>query len=196
MIIIPLIIAQIIVANAFFGNHWSRVHDTLARTLAGEITTMANFIDAGDTAAVEKMARDIGINVTFHDKLNRPKHNDNHARETGRLATELSHRLNRRTQIYMDKGKRLVYIDVPTNNNQIATFGTSLYRIYSTSTEVFLVWLLGSILIVSILIAPFIIMHTRSIRRIARAASRFGRGLDAPGLYQMVPKKSAKPPHQ
>ncbi len=182
MILLPLVIAQVIVANAFFGNHWSRVHDTLARTLAGEIVTMTNFIDEGDITAVEKMARDIGINVTFHEKLNRPKHNDNHASETGKLASELSKRLQRRAQIYMDKGKRLVYIDVPTKNNQIATFGTSLYRIYSTSTEVFIIWLLGSILIVSILVAPFIIMHTRSIRRIAHAASRFGRGLDAPGF--------------
>lgn len=182
MILIPLIIAQVIVANAFFGNHWSRVHNTLARTLAGEITTMMNFIDAGDTDTTQKMARDIGINVTFHAKLNRPKHNDNHAHETGHLASELSKRLQRRANIYMDRGKRLVYVDVPTRDNQIATFGTSLYRIYSTSTEVFIIWLLGSILIVSILIAPFIIMHTRSIRRIARAAGRFGRGLDAPGF--------------
>lgn len=182
MILIPLIIAQVIVANAFFGNHWSRVHNTLARTLAGEITTMMNFIDAGDTDTTQKMARDIGINVTFHEKLNRPKHNDNHAHETGHLASELSKRLQRRANIYMDRGKRLVYVDVPTRDNQIATFGTSLYRIYSTSTEVFIIWLLGSILIVSILIAPFIIMHTRSIRRIACAAGRFGRGLDAPGF--------------
>ncbi len=182
MILIPLIVAQVIVANAFFGNHWSRVHNTLARTLAGEITTMMNFIDAGDTDTTQKMARDIGINVTFHEKLNRPKHNDNHARETGHLASELSKRLQRRANIYMDRGKRLVYVDVPTRDNQIATFGTSLYRIYSTSTEVFIIWLLGSILIVSILIAPFIIMHTRSIRRIACAAGRFGRGLDAPGF--------------
>ena len=182
MILIPLIIAQVIVANAFFGNHWSRVHDTLARTLAGEIATITNFIDEGNTDAVQKMARDIGINVTFHEKLNRPRHNDNHAHETGRLASELSKRLQRRANIYMDRGKRLVYVDVPTRDNQIATFGTSLYRIYSTSTEVFIIWLLGSILIVSILIAPFIIMHTRSIRRIARAAGRFGRGLDAPGF--------------
>ncbi|MBR5154074.1 MAG: hypothetical protein IKW57_04775 [Alphaproteobacteria bacterium] len=182
MILLPLVIAQVIVANAFFGNHWSRVHDTLARTLAGEIATMTNFIDSGDVSAVEKMARDIGINVTINETLNRPKSNDNRAHETGRLASELSKRLQRRANIYMDRGKRLVFIDVPTNDNKIATFGTSLYRIYSTSTEVFIIWLVGSILIVSILVTPFIIMHTRSIRRIARAASRFGRGLDAPGF--------------
>ncbi len=182
MVLIPLIVAQIIVANAFFGNHWARVHATLARSLAGEITTMMNFMDTGETNAAHQMARDIGINVSVNSKLNRPKHNDNNSREAGMLASELSGRLRRPATIYIDKGKRLVFIDVPTNDGQIATFGTSLYRIYSTSTEVFLIWLLGSILIVSILIAPFIIMHTRSIRRIAKAAGRFGRGLDAPGF--------------
>ncbi len=182
MILIPLVIAQIIVANAFFGNHWSRVHATLARTLSGEIATMMNFMDSGDTVATQRLANDIGINVTVNDHLNRPRHNDNNARETGLLAEELSKRLKRPAQIYMDRGKRLVYVDVPTKDGQIATFGTSLYRIYSTSAEVFLIWLLGSILIVSVLVAPFIIVHTRSIKRIARAASRFGRGLDAPGF--------------
>ncbi len=182
MILIPLIVAQIIVANAFFGNHWARVHNTLARTLSGEITTMMNLMDDNNTDAVNTMARDIGINVSVNQKLNRPKHNDNTAREAGRLASELSKRLKRPADIYIDRGKRLVYIDVPTTNGNVATFGTSLYRIYSTSTEVFLLWLLGSILIVSILITPFIIVHTRSIRRIAHAAGRFGRGLDAPGF--------------
>ena len=182
MILIPLVIAQVIVANAFFGNHWSRVHDTLARTLAGEVATMVNFLDNGNVAAMQDMARDIGINVSINDSLNRPKHNDNKSGEAGRLASELSRRIKRPTDIYIDKGKRLVFIDVPTNSGQIATFGTSLYRIYSTSTEVFIIWLIGSILIVSILVTPFIIMHTRSIKRIARAAGRFGRGLDAPGF--------------
>ena len=182
MILIPLIIAQVIIANVFFGNHWTRVHATLARSLAVDIVTMMNFMDDGNADAARTMARDTGINVSINTKLNRPGHNDNTSREAGLLANELSARLKRPAQIYIDKAKRLVFIDVPTNDGKIATFGTSLYRIYSTSTEVFIIWLIGSILIVSILITPFIIMHTRSIRRIARAAGRFGRGLDAPGF--------------
>ncbi len=182
MILIPLVIALTIVANAFFGNHWSRVHATLARTLAGEIATMMNFMDNGNAGAADAMAQSIGINVSVNQKLNRPRHNDNHSHETGRLGSELSKRLNRPAQIYIDRGKRLVFVDVPTKTGEIATFGTSLYRIYSTSTEVFLLWILGSMLLVSILVTPFIILHTRSIRRIANAASRFGRGLDAPGF--------------
>ena len=57
-----------------------------------------------------------------------------------------------------------------------------MYRIYSTSAEVFLIWVVGSILIVSILITPFVIYHTRSIRNIAKAANKFGRGMDVPGF--------------
>ncbi len=182
MILIPLIIAQIIVANAFFGNHWKRVHGTLGRTLAGEISTIMTFMDNDQKDVADKIAKNIGINVSVNQSLNRPRHNNNDAREAGALARELSSRLNRNADIYIDRAKRLVFIDVPTTDGKIATFGTSMHRIYSTSSEVFLLWLLGSILIVSILVSPFIILHTRSIRRIAHAANRFGRGLDAPGF--------------
>lgn len=182
LILVPLVVAQVIIANVFFGNHWARVHATLARTLAGEVTTMMNFMDSGDIVAAQKTAGDVGINFSIHDKLNRPKHNDNHSREAGLLAHELSNRIKRHADIYIDRASRLIYIDIPTRNGKIATFGTSLYRIYSTSTEVFIIWLIGAILIVSILVSPFIILHNRSIRRIAHAANRFGRGLDAPGF--------------
>ncbi len=182
MVLIPLVVALLIVTNAFFGNHWKRVHSTLARTLSGEITTMMHFLDKGDTNAVQTLAHDIGINVTINDTLKRPKHNDNNDREAGQLASNLQRNLKQPANIYIDRGKRLVFIDIPTKDNKIATFGTSMHRIYSTSTEVFLIWVFGAIIIVSILITPFIIIHARSIRRIAKAANKFGRGMDVPGF--------------
>lgn len=182
LILVPLILALTIVANVFFGNHWARVHATLARTLSVEIATIMNFIDSGDTQTAEKLAHDIGINTTVAPEIHRHAKNDNNSREAGLLAQELAKRINRKSEIYVDRSHRLITIDVPTANGEIATFGTSLYRIYSTSTEVFIIWLIGAILIVSALAAPFIILHNRSIRRIAHAANRFGRGLDVPGF--------------
>ena len=182
MVLVPLVIALLIVANAFFGNHWKRVHSTLAQTLSGEIATMMHFMEHGDNEHVQMLANDIGINLSVHDKLNRPKHNDNKSREAGQLANDLQKKLKQPASVYVDRAKRLLYIDVPTNNGKIATFGTSMYRIYSTSTEVFLIWIVGAILIVSILITPFMIYHIRSIKNIARAANKFGRGMDAPGF--------------
>lgn len=182
MVLIPLVVVLAIIANVFFGNHWSRVHDTLARTLSGEIVTMMNFIDSGNMSAMESMAHDVGINVSINDRLNRPGKNDNDAMEVGKLASALFGHLKRDPTIYIDKPKRLLFIDVPTKDGKIATFATSLRRVYSTSAEVFVIWLIGALLIVSALIAPFVILHSRSIRRIAQAANRFGRGLDAPGF--------------
>ena len=180
MVLVPLIIALMIVTNAFFGNHWKRVHATLARTLAGEITTMIHFLDAGDMNAVQTLAHDIGINVSVNSNLNRPKHNDNKDREAGELAYYLQKNLKQPAQIYIDRSKRLLFIDIPTKNDKTVTFGTSMHRIYSTSAEVFLIWVFGAIIIVSILITPFVILHTRSIKRIAKAANKFGRGMDVP----------------
>lgn len=182
LILVPLVVSLTIVASVFFDNHWDRVHATLARSLAGEIATMMNFIDKNDNGALETASKEIGVNVSIHDTLNRPKNNDNNTMIAGPLADQLEHRLDRQANIYIERAKRLVFIDVPTKDGKIATFGTSMHRIYSTSTEVFLIWLIGSILIVGILVTPFIIAHTRSIRRIAKAANRFGRGLDAPGF--------------
>jgi two-component system osmolarity sensor histidine kinase EnvZ len=182
LILVPLVIALTIVASVFFDNHWDRVHATLARSLAGEISTMMKFVNEGDENALATMARETGVNVSVHDELKRPRHDNNHAIEAGPLSSQLKYRLAQRANIYIDRGTRLVFIDVPTNDGKIVTFGTSMHRIYSTSTEVFLIWLFGSLLIVGILVTPFLIAHTRSIRRIAKAANRFGRGLDAPGF--------------
>ena len=182
MVLVPLVITQVIIADFFFGNHWARVHATLARGLSAEVSTMMNFIDSGNMDAAKSMAGNIGINVSINQKLNRPSKNDNKSLIAGQLSKYLETQLKRPADIYIDRSARLVFIDVPTKDNKIATFGTSLYRIYSTSSEVFILWLIGSILIVSILIAPFVILHSRSIRNISKAANRFGRGLDAPGF--------------
>ena len=182
LVLLPLIVALLIVANAFFGNHWHRVHATLARTLSGEIATMMHFMNHGDEKSVKMLAQGIGINVSINNKLNRPAKNDNKSMEVGQLANELQKRLKQPANIYIDRANRLLFVDIPTKDDKIATFGTSMYRIYSTSAEVFLIWLVGSILIVSVLVSPFVVSHTRSIRRIAQAANKFGRGMDVPGF--------------
>ncbi len=182
LILVPLVITQVIIANVFFGNHWARVHATMANSLSGEIATMMNFIDSGNMATAESMAADLGINIVNNSETVRPTQDNNDSRIAGLLAKHLSHRLKRTPHIYIDRADRLIDIDIPTNNGNVITFGTSLYRVYSTSTEVFIIWLVGALLIVSLLVSPFIIMHNRSIRRIAHAANRFGRGLDAPGF--------------
>ncbi|MCL2749272.1 MAG: ATP-binding protein [Alphaproteobacteria bacterium] len=180
MIMLPLIVAQVLMANFFFGNHWKRVHASMARSLSGEIVTMLNLMD-DNPPAVATMARDIGINVSVNDRLNRPKKDDNNSRETGLLAQDLKSKIKSPVNIYIDRGNSLLFVDIP-KNGQIVTFATSLRRAYSTSAEVFIIWLIGSVLAVGVLIAPFIILHTRSIHKIAKAANKFGRGLDEPNF--------------
>ena len=39
MVLIPLIIALLIVTNAFFGNHWKKVHSTLAADVTADTSS-------------------------------------------------------------------------------------------------------------------------------------------------------------
>jgi len=180
MILVPLVISQIIVGRAFFGNHWKRVHAQMARFTAGEVATLLSLMDENPDLA-KSLARDVGINLSVHEHLNRPKRNDNEAREIGELAVQLNSRISAPVSVYISRPKRLLFIDVP-RDGQIVTFAASLRRVYSSSVEAFILWLAASALFVCILVAPFVILHTRSIKRIARAAHKFGRGLDAPGF--------------
>jgi two-component system osmolarity sensor histidine kinase EnvZ len=178
MVIVPMILLLILVGQAFFGNHWSRVQRDLSRGLAGEIAAIIKLAGTNPDLAGQ-MARDIGINVSANAKLNRPKKDDNDRKEVGHLSGELKKKLDAPVRIYIEKSKRLLFIDVP-RENEIITFATTLRRVYSSSTELFVVWIILAILGVSILTSPFVIMHSRSIRRIASAANKFGRGMSMP----------------
>ena len=69
LILVPLVVSLTIVASVFFDNHWDRVHATLARTLAGEISTMMDFISTGNNDALQTMSREIGVSVSISDYL-------------------------------------------------------------------------------------------------------------------------------
>ena len=73
MILIPLIIAQVIIANVFFGNHWARVHATLARSLSGEIVTMMNLMDNGEKSAVQSKAIVLIFVHKYMDSMKMPR---------------------------------------------------------------------------------------------------------------------------
>jgi two-component system osmolarity sensor histidine kinase EnvZ len=125
------------------------------------------------------MAADIGINFSINEKLNRPKKHDNNSGAVGHFAEELQKITGAAPQIYIEKSSRLMFIDIK-KDDRVLTFGTTLRRVYSSSTELFLYLIIAAVLVVSLLTAPFMMMHARSIRRIAKAANRFGRGLNMP----------------
>jgi two-component system osmolarity sensor histidine kinase EnvZ len=179
-VIAPMIVSLAVVGYAFFWNHWSRVQRDLSRGLAGEIAAIINLSDSNPDIA-RQMAKNIGINVSENEKLNRPKNDDNERREVGHLSGELKKKLNAPARIYIEKSKRLMFIDVPRKNKTM-TFATTLRRVYSSSTELFILWIILAILGVSILSMPFIMMPARSLKRVARAAVKFGRGMSMPGF--------------
>src|SRR5262249_52097216 len=128
-----------------------------SRGLAGEINVIIK-LSQNNPELAQQMARDIGINYTTHERLNRPARNDNNRREVGVLARELQRATGLAPEIYIEKSNRLMFIDFK-RGDQIQTFATTLRRVYSSSTEVFIAFIIGAMILVSLLTTPFVIMH-------------------------------------
>lgn len=172
-------------ASVFFDNHWSKIHANLSRSLAGEIAALVSLVESNSSdmdLIAKTMARNTALNMSRHQTLARPKKTDNDDARVAMLDADLKRLVKLPTQIFIDGPKRLLFVDIRRANGEILTFATSLRRVYSSSVDVFVIWLAASLIIASLIITPFVIMHTRSIRRIARAANYFGRGMDLPGF--------------
>jgi two-component system osmolarity sensor histidine kinase EnvZ len=182
MILVPMSVLLIVVGQAFFGNHWSRVQREMSHSLSGEISTLIKVADK-DPELARRVAQGMGINMTENERLNRPAKTDNASHEIGHFDEILTKKLGgAKARIYMDKPARLLFVDIPVAGGKTTTFATSLRRVYSSSTSLFVLFIILALVGVSILTAPFIILHNRSIRQVARAATKFGRGMSMPGF--------------
>ena len=180
--LIPMAVSMLVVGWAFFNDHWKRVQHNMSRSLAGEIAAITRLLDTSPEIALQ-MAHDIGINMT-RPAYGKPIHaNSNGRSEVSFLHRELVARMpiESNPNLFMNKPDRILYIEV-NHDDSVLRFRTNLRRVYSSSTEAFLAWILGTMIVVSLLLTPFVISHNKSVRRLARAANKFGRGFNAPGF--------------
>ena len=182
LIFVPMALSMLVVGAAFFNDHWNWIQRYMARGLANEIVAINRLMDNNPDIALQ-VAHDLRINVTEHDVRNRAPENDNLRHEVSVFAVELTRRLPANTQpdVYVDRQDRMLDIDIE-RDGKVVTFNTTWRRVYSSNVEMFIYWLMGSMAFAFLLCVPFIIAHNKSVRHLARAANKFGRGLNALGF--------------
>jgi two-component system osmolarity sensor histidine kinase EnvZ len=179
ILITPLFLTMAIGLFVFFDRHWSTTTDRLSDTLAGEISFVADawertpdkkqlIIDAEEkldlTVKFEKGAlpKTRALNVPFVTKS---------------LKRSLHAVLERDFSIV--PAEKTVIISVKTDSG-VLKFHVSRKRIFSTTTYVFLLFMLGSGLILSVVAVIFMRNQIRPINRLAVVAEHFGMGIDTP----------------
>jgi two-component system osmolarity sensor histidine kinase EnvZ len=183
IIVSPLILLQIVSTYIFYQTHWENVSWRLALGVAGDMAFTAGVLerDPDDQARARMLA--IAQRSTAASSLyfqpgeilpNAPP--DESQTVLGkRLERAMAERVRRPARIddVSDDRQVLIAVQLPDG---VLHAAVSRKRVFSSTTYVFIIWMIGTSLILFGVAGLFMRNQVRPIRRLAEAASRFGKG--------------------
>ncbi|HVY12946.1 MAG TPA: ATP-binding protein, partial [Alphaproteobacteria bacterium] len=171
----------------FYDRHWQTVTNRLTYALAGEVGAITARMEEGDPEQVLKTAHDIlqenlDFNINYH-----PGKNLSTYLARGDYSTALARLLRRALNEKVKKPYALdlrhahewiaVHVQLP---NGVLSVLFPERRIYTPTATIFVIWMVGSSGLLSLIAILFMRNQIRPIRRLADAAERIGKGLDVP----------------
>lgn len=187
IIITPLVILQVVAAIIFFENHWDKVSLSLARGLAGDIASIVDLIrlnpQPGNHSWIFEIAdthMSISASLSGGEILpNAPLMVNSRLDQF--LIKAVSEALRNPFRIDTQSMEREVSIDIQLAEG-VLRIVTPRKRLFSSTTYVFVLWMVGTSMILFGVATIFMRNQVKPIRRLARAADDFGMGRDTPNF--------------
>ena len=183
IIVIPLIAVQITAAYAFFNRHWTIIAQSMASTIASEINLALDMMrDNPDSLAQLSGAYEKHLNLPL--SLFKGQTIDPQSAQTQRFGFFTRH-LGKALQ---EKVKRPFVIDTESFSNQVVVqlqlaegvlqAVIPRERLFSATTYIFVMWMVGSSVLLFSIAALFMRNQVRPLRHLERVADSFGKGHD------------------
>jgi two-component system osmolarity sensor histidine kinase EnvZ len=193
ILVTPLVVVQLVSAYVFFGTHWDVVTRHLAAGLAGDIQAVIMMIrsdptDQGREHAFNIANASMDLHITFEDGKVLPRtgmvgaapeiQNDliGYSLEAN-LTNALATIVGKPAFIDAKTYPREVEIDVQLADG-VLVIRAPKRRLYSPTTTVFVLWTVGTSMLLCGIAMLFMRNQVRSVRRLAAAANSFGKGRD------------------
>jgi two-component system osmolarity sensor histidine kinase EnvZ len=181
IIVTPLVLLQLVSAVIFYESHWDKVSVRLARGVAGDIgsviTLLRQFPDPEDRAWVFGLAADhMELAVALQEKgilPNEPVHPQGLTERA--LIDALREQVGRPFQLDSESLERfyMVSIQLPAGVLEVIV---PRKRLFSSTVYVFVLWMVGTSMILFGVATIFMRNQVKPIRRLAIAADNFGKG--------------------
>ncbi len=197
IILIPVLILQFVLIYFFYERHWEDVGRRLALALGGQISFIINTLEEdnfSEVSIVEQFSKAEKIFLLYskwHPKQNLEKYNQNKIISLldKTLEKSLAERINYDYKFNTKLVKDTVVIYVAINNG-VLEFSVARKILYSSTIEVFIIWMLLSALFLLILSLYFMKQQIKPLRNIILAANEFGKGnnnfdLKPRGAYEL-----------
>lgn len=187
IIVTPVLLMQMIATFVFYDRHWDTMTRRLSEGVAGDIALVVDLTRGADAerrrAVYAAAAQTTKIIFAFHEGatfVERPFEGSFSILRT-QMNEALLREINRPYTIDLIFRDEWTRIQVQLNNGVLIA-DVPRRRLFSTTSVIFILWMIGSGVVLFLVAILFMRNQIRPIRRLAIAADSFGRGLDAPGF--------------
>jgi len=183
IIVMPLVILQLVSAAIFYETHWDKVTLRLARGVAGDVASVISMMRRNPGPENQTWIFDLaGENMEMVVTLKKGAVLPNSSRPPDGLMERM---LTRALKSYVGKPfaidskseRRYVIIDVQLASGVLNVI-TPRKRLFSSTAFVFVIWMVGTSLILFAVATIFMRNQVKPIRRLAVAADDLGKGRD------------------
>jgi two-component system, OmpR family, osmolarity sensor histidine kinase EnvZ len=185
IIIAPIVLLESVVAFAFMERHWNQVTRRLSEATARDMGAIADLYQSGayaeESRLVELAQQRFGLSLTimapgklpptqpkpFFDLLDRA------------LSEEISQHVKR--PFWIDTVGNLRHVEIRVKlDHAILRFTAPRALTYASNSHIFLMWMVGTSVVLLTVAILFLRNQIRPILRLAEAADEFGKGRPIP----------------
>jgi len=181
IVVLPTVLVQAVSAYIFYERHWENVTKHMANALAGEIAFLSQ--QAEEVNPKERSEQlwafheTTGIRASFERGAKLSKKSTSAAQDFPEFQHVLDERIAEPFTVKRLEAQEMLEIRVQLKDG-VLTFYTTLKRLESSTTVIFMLWMVGATLVFLCIAIVFLRNQVRPIRQLAEAAEGFGKGRD------------------
>lgn len=186
IIITPMILLQSVVTIVFMERHWQTVTLRLSTAVTRDIAAIIDMIETyphdDDYANVIRIAQDrmaLKIDILPAEPLPAPGPKPFFSILDQILSSEITKQINRPFWIDTVGASNIVEVRIQLADKVLRVF-VRRSQAYASNTHIFIVWMVGTSLVLLMIAIPFLRNQIKPITQLAEAAESFGKGRPMP----------------
>lgn len=190
IIIAPMVLLQSVIAFVFMERHWQTVTQRLSTAVTRDIAAIIDIIDVypqdENFSEVTRMAREkmaLNIAILPPDPLPAPAPKPFFSILDQILSQEITQQIGKPFWIDTVGNSNIVEIRIQLDENVLRVFAKRS-QAYASNTHIFLLWMVGTSLVLLFIAILFLRNQIRPIQNLADAADDFGKGRELPSDFR------------
>lgn len=191
IIIAPIVLLQAIMAFVFMERHWDNISTRLSKAVAREISFLAELYETMPPTKesrdlLENMAKQrlaLGLEIRVNDALPPPAVKPLFSLLDLKLSKQIRKRVGRPFWLDVLGKSGFVDIRVQVGKDTVFRVVTDQSRAYASNSYIFILWMVGSSLVLLAVAIVFLRNQIWPIKQLAEAAQSFGKGHDVPDFH-------------